>query len=75
MLAQTRVWVTTGAFASEKNGVVNRWVVDIFDAHSKKLIFQGTDTKTLSGNPENNTGKLEKSVQDMFKKFPPPEKA
>lgn len=51
-----------------------RLVVDVFDAHSKKLIFRGTDTKALSCNPEKNTGKLEKSVQDMFKKFPPPEK-
>jgi hypothetical protein len=49
-------------------------VVDVFDSQSKKLIFRGVDTKTLSGNPEKNVDKLSKEVQEMFKKFPPPEK-
>ncbi len=53
---------------------VGTLVVDIFDSQSKKLIFRAVDTKTLTGNPEKNADKLAKSVEDMFKKFPPPEK-
>ncbi len=48
--------------------------IDIFDAQSKKVIWQGVSTDTLSGNPEKNEKKLEKSVADAFKKFPPHEK-
>jgi hypothetical protein len=31
-------------------------------------------TDTLSGNPEKNEEKLDKAVEDVFKKFPPPDK-
>jgi hypothetical protein len=48
--------------------------VDIFDANSKRLIWRGMATDTLSDKPEKNREKLEKAVEDMFKKFPPPEK-
>jgi hypothetical protein len=57
-----------------ENTPVGTLVVDIFDSQSKKLIWRGVDTKNLSENPEKNTGKLNKTIQDMFKKFPPPEK-
>jgi hypothetical protein len=49
-------------------------VVDIFDSNTKKLIWRGVDTKSLSGNPEKNIDKLAKAVEDMFKKFPPASK-
>jgi hypothetical protein len=45
--------------------------VDIFDTPTKKLIWHGTTTATLSGNPEKNEKKLDKDVADVFKKFPP----
>jgi hypothetical protein len=48
--------------------------IDIFDAQSKKVIWHGDCSDTLSGNPEKNEKKLEKSVADLFKKFPPPPK-
>jgi hypothetical protein len=50
---------------------VGTLVVDIFDAHNKKLIWRGIASKTLSDNPEKNEKKLEDSVQNMFKHFPP----
>lgn len=46
-------------------------MVDIFDGHSKKLIWRGTVSNALSGKPEQNEKKLQKSVQDLFKNFPP----
>jgi hypothetical protein len=53
---------------------VGTLVVDIFDSRSKKLIWRGTSSATLSGNPGKNERKLTKDVAGMFKKFPPPEK-
>lgn len=53
---------------------VGTLMVDIFDRHSKKLIWRGTASNVLSGKVENNEKKLQKSVQEMFKNFPPKEK-
>ncbi len=47
-------------------------VVDIFDAHTEKLLWRGVATDALSKKPEKNEKKLEKAVEDMFKHFPPP---
>jgi len=48
--------------------------IDIFDSQSKKVIWHGVCSDTLTGNPEKNERKLEKAVADVFKRFPPPEK-
>jgi len=48
--------------------------IDIFDSASKKVIWHGVLTDTLSGNPDKNEKKLDKDVADVFKKFPPPDK-
>jgi hypothetical protein len=57
------------------NTPVGSLVVDIFDGHSKHLIWRGTANKTLSDKPEKNERKLEAAVRDMFKNFPPPPKS
>jgi hypothetical protein len=38
------------------------------------VLTQGTANNTLSDKPEKNKKKLESSVQDMFKNFPPASK-
>lgn len=48
--------------------------VDIFDSRTKKVIWHGDCSDTLSGNPEKNEKRLEKAVEDVFKKFPPKDK-
>ena|SRR5579863_892097 len=53
------------------NTPVGTLVVDIFDGHSKQLIWRGTSEKTLADKPEKNEKKLEDQVKDMFKHFPP----
>ena len=50
---------------------VGTLVVDIYDAHTKNLVFRGTAIDTLSNKPEHNEKKLEEAVEKMFKKFPP----
>jgi hypothetical protein len=50
---------------------VGTLIVSMFDGNSKQLIWKGTSSSDLSGNPEKNTKKLDKDVDKMFKKFPP----
>jgi hypothetical protein len=47
-------------------------VVDIFDEHNFKLVWRGVAQDALSGKPEKDEKKLNKSVAEMFKHFPPP---
>jgi hypothetical protein len=57
-----------------ENTPVGSLVVDVFDGPSKKLLWRGTSSETLSSKPDKNDKKLEKDVVEMFKKFPPPSK-
>jgi len=50
---------------------VGTLVVDLFDTQSKRVVWWGTATDTVSSKPEKNTKKLDKSVEKMFKDFPP----
>jgi len=45
--------------------------IDIFDSHTQKLIWRGTDSADLSSNADKNIQKLAKDLNNMFKKFPP----
>jgi hypothetical protein len=54
---------------------VGTLVVDIFDAHTKQLVWRGCDTEDLSGNPEKNAKKLEKDTAELFRHFPPEPKS
>jgi len=53
------------------NYKVGTLIVSMFEGNFKQLIWRGTSTSDLSGNPEKNTKKLDKDVQKMFKNFPP----
>jgi hypothetical protein len=64
-----------GGFGYSQTEVVNTpigtLVVDVFDSQSKHLIWRGVAQQVLSGNPENNKGKLAHAVDKMFRNFPP----
>src|SRR5262249_17722201 len=53
---------------------VGSLVVEMFDAQTKKLIWRGSSSDTLSSKPDKNIKNLDKGVQKMFKNFPPEEK-
>ena len=53
------------------NYKVGTLIVSMFDGTSKQMIWRGTSSSDLSGNPDKNTKKLDKDVAKMFKKFPP----
>jgi hypothetical protein len=50
---------------------VGTLIVSMFDGNSKQLLWRGTSSSDLAGNPQKNTKKLDKDVAKMFKKFPP----
>ena len=50
---------------------VGTLVVDIFDAHSKKLIWRGAASDTMSNDSDKNIKELHKGVNKMFNHFPP----
>ena len=56
---------------SVDNYRVGTLMVSMFDRDSKQLIWRGTSTSDLSGNPDKNSKKLDQDVAKMFKKFPP----
>ena len=49
---------------------VGTLIVSMFDGHSKQLVWNGTSSSALSGNPDKNAKKLDKDVYEMFKHFP-----
>lgn len=50
---------------------VGTLLVEIFDGHSRSLIWRGSATDTLSNNSDKNIKSLDKNVQKMFEHFPP----
>ena len=50
---------------------VGTLVVDLFDTNTKKLVWRGSASDTLSNKSEKNIDNLDKGVEKMFKKFPP----
>ena len=56
------------------NYKVGTLVVDLFDAHTKTLLWRGSSSDTLSDKSDKNIKNLDKGVQKMFDHFPPDEK-
>ncbi len=56
------------------NYAVGTLVVDLYNTATKRLVWRGTASDTLSDKPQKNTKKLDDAVKKMFDKFPPKEK-
>jgi hypothetical protein len=50
---------------------VGTLVVDLFETKTKKLVWRGTSSDTLSNNSDKNIKNLDKGAEKMFKHFPP----
>ena len=59
------------AVTNVENIAVGTLVIDVFDSPTKKLIWRGVASDALSDKPDKNEKKMEKAVEDMFKRFPP----
>lgn len=64
--------IATTETIPERVGNLN---VDIFDGSTKQLIWRGRASEVLSNKADKNDKKLDHTVADMFKKFPPPPKS
>jgi hypothetical protein len=68
-------WRWGGGFGDATTTVdnykVGTLVVDLFDAKTKKIIWRGSSSDTLSDKSEKNIKNLDKGVQKMFDHFPP----
>ena len=53
------------------NYKVGTLVVDLFDAKTRKIIWRGSSSDTLSDKSDKNIKNLDKGVQKMFHHFPP----
>src|SRR4029077_19801603 len=59
------------ATTTTENYKVGTLVVDLFDTTTKKLVWRGSASDTLSNKSEKNIDNLDKGVEKMLKKFPP----
>lgn len=50
---------------------VGTLVVDLYDAHTKRLVFRGVSSTDVSSHADTNTRRLNISIDKMFQKFPP----
>jgi hypothetical protein len=68
-------WRRFGGFGEStttvENYKVGTLIVSMFDGNSKQLIWRGMSSSDLSSNPDKDTKKLDKDIQQMFNKFPP----
>jgi hypothetical protein len=62
------------ATAQVETYVQGTLVVDLYDAHTKQLVWRGTGTGTASDKPEKNTEKMNKALAKMFEQYPPRQK-
>jgi hypothetical protein len=46
-------------------------VVDLYDASTKKMVWRGVATKTVSGRASRNTRRLDRAITRMFERYPP----
>lgn len=46
-------------------------IVDIIDSKTNKMLWRGSATDTVSGDPKENEAKIQEGVHKMFEKFPP----
>jgi Domain of unknown function (DUF4136) len=59
------------AYTTDQPYEVGTLVLDMFDTHTKQLVWRGLATDTLSEKPDKDTKKLNKAVDKLFKDFPP----
>jgi Domain of unknown function (DUF4136) len=50
---------------------VGTLIVDIGDSSTKRYVWRGTATKTISGKPDKNAKVIDDVMKKMFEKFPP----
>jgi len=60
-----------GAAASVETYAMGTLVVDLYDAHTRQMVWRGVSTDSVSDKPEKITPRINKALQKMFAKYPP----
>ena len=60
-----------GAAASVETYAMGTLVVDLYDVHTRQLVWRGVATDSVSDKPQKNTPRINKALQKMFAKYPP----
>lgn len=50
---------------------VGTLMVDLYDRHTHNMVWRGISHENVSDNLRDDTGKLQKAIDEMFYKFPP----
>ncbi len=64
-------WGGSWAWTTEYVYEVGTLTVDLFDAESRKLLWQGVGVDKVSQKPEKRTKRTSELVEKMFRNFPP----
>ena len=60
-----------GAAASVETYAMGTLVVELYDAHTRQMVWRGVAIDSISDKPEKNTQRINKALQKMFAKYPP----
>ena len=64
-------WGYGGGMATVQTYTKGTLVVDLYDASTKKMVWRGVATDTMSSKPSKNNAKLDKALAKMFQRYPP----
>lgn len=60
-----------GTAAAVETYAIGTLVVDLYDAHTRQIVWRGVATDSVSDRPEKNAQRISKALQKMFAKYPP----
>jgi len=66
-------WGPGGGFATVQSRPYTQGtlVVDLYDASTKKMVWRGVATSSVSSRPSRNTRRLDRAITRMFERYPP----
>lgn len=64
-------WGFGGGMATVQTYTEGLLIVDLYDATTKKMVWRGVATATVSSKPEKNAQKIDKSLMKLFARYPP----
>jgi hypothetical protein len=64
-------WGFGGGMATVQTYTEGSLVVDLYDATTRKMVWRGVATATVSDKPEKNAVKIDKSLAKLFARYPP----
>jgi hypothetical protein len=66
-------WGWGGSGAMTYTYLQGTLIVDLYDAKTRKMVWRGVATDTVSANTSTNTDRIDKAVRKMFEQYPPAE--